>query len=80
MKEEAAARIRLAGRILRQLRFHDAQPLVPAEMAQLQFLAESDEERAMPVEKLAMAILQRETRRLGFPPASNGGPGTVWPN
>jgi hypothetical protein len=48
--------------------FRDGRPILLSEIAELQFPAESDEQRALPPEKLAVEIVKRESRRLGFPP------------
>jgi len=72
VNKESAARVRLAGRILTQWKYRGGQPIVPVEIAQLRFLAESDEEREMPIEKLALAVIERERRRIGYPPPEPG--------
>jgi hypothetical protein len=60
--EDRAARLHLAKRILMG-RIGSGQPPVTLEdIAQLRFWAETDEERAMPIEKLADAILRRERK------------------
>lgn len=78
-KEESAARIKLAGRILLQLRTGGGQPIIPSEIAHLRFLAESDEEGQMPLDKLAETVIWREGRRMGYPPAM-GDPRVTWRN
>jgi hypothetical protein len=64
--EESEARIRLAGRVLVQTVFAGGPPVLLSEIAQLRFFAESDEERAMPVEQLARIIIERERRLMGI--------------
>jgi hypothetical protein len=65
--EESDARIKLAGRILIQTRFGGRQPILLSEIAQLRFLAESDEEREMPLAGLALVVIERERDRMGYP-------------
>ena len=67
-REDRGSRLRLAGRILMRRMGKGQPPVTLEEVAQLRFLAESDEEREMPIEKLAAAILERESRRRGYPP------------
>ncbi len=64
--QESDARIKLAGRILVQLRTRSGQPLLQSEVAQLRFLAESDEELKMPVDELAQTVIERERKRMGI--------------
>ncbi len=71
-REEASRRIRLAGKILIRRGFENGPPVLLSEIAQLQFLAESDEERALPAEKLAVIVIERERKRMGHPPPSEG--------
>ncbi len=71
-REEASRRIRLAGKILIRRGFGNGPPVLLSEIAQLQFLAESDEERALPAEKLAVIVIDRERTRMGHPPPSEG--------
>jgi len=73
--EESIARVRLAARVIVQLRCRSGQPLLPSEVAQLRFFAESEEESAMPLEKLALTIIERERSRMGYPPQSGPGLG-----
>jgi len=63
---DSAARIKLAGRILMQLRLKAGQPLLLSEIAQLRFLAESGDELNLPLEELARTVIARESKRLGF--------------
>jgi hypothetical protein len=76
--EESRARLKLAWRIFRQRRLKDGRPVLLSEIAELRFLAETDEERAMTDEALAQAVTQRELRRLGIDPAAYGR-GSQWP-
>ena len=71
--EELIARVKLATRVLLQVRYHSGQPLLQSEIAHLRFFAESEEEAAMPLEKLAVTILERERTRVGYPPQSESG-------
>jgi len=66
MDAESAARIKLAGRILARGMSGGGPPVLLSEIAQLRFLAESDAERAMLIEKLAVAVIDRERRRMGI--------------
>jgi hypothetical protein len=66
--EESVGRIKLAARILIQVRCGGGQPIILSEIAQLRFLAESDEELRMPFEQLARIVLERESKRIGFDP------------
>jgi hypothetical protein len=51
-------------------------PILLSEIAELRFLAETDEEREMPLRELVHTVLQRETRRMGIRyPAPGLGPG-----
>jgi len=63
---ESDARIKLAGRILLQLRTRIGQPLLLSEIAQLRFLAESDVESKMPLDQLAQTVIERERKRMGI--------------
>jgi hypothetical protein len=73
MDPESAARINLAGRILaRRMSGGDGPPVLLSEIAQLRFLAESDEEREMPIERLAVVVIDRERRRMGIRPPHHG--------
>jgi hypothetical protein len=64
--EESDTRIKLAGRILIQTRFGGRQPILLSEIAQLRFLAESDEELEMPLARLALVVIERERERMGY--------------
>jgi hypothetical protein len=70
--EDSVARIKLVWRIMRQRMLGDSYPVLLSEIAELRFLAESDDERAMSDEDLARAVLNRECRRMGFDPATFG--------
>jgi hypothetical protein len=61
---DSAARLKLAGRILTK-RLGGGPPVLLSEIAQLRFLAESDEERAMPIDRLARRVIERERERSG---------------
>jgi hypothetical protein len=63
--DDSMARLRLAKRILMQKLGTGQPPVTLGDIAQLRFLAETDEEREMPVEKLAAAVIQRETKTKG---------------
>ncbi len=78
--EESDARLRLAVRILMQMRCWDRQPILQSEVAELRFLAESEDEMKLPLGELAAAILRRETTRMGFPPHADFRPGQTFPN
>jgi hypothetical protein len=67
--DDSKARLRLAVRILFQT-LRQAPPVTLNEIAQLQFLAESDEEREMPPDRLARRVIERESesKRMGMPP------------
>jgi hypothetical protein len=71
--DESIARVKLAVRVLLQVRCRSGQPLLPSEVAQLRFLGESEEESVMPLEKLAITIIERERDRMGIPPQSEFG-------
>lgn len=71
--EQSIARVKLAARVLIQLRCRSGQPLLQSEIAHLRFFAESADESAMPLEKLAIAIIERERGRMGYPPPSEPG-------
>ncbi len=58
--QESDAQIKLAGRILLQLRTRGGQPLLLSKIAQLRFLAESDDELNMPLDQLAQTVIERE--------------------
>ena len=64
--KESEARIKLAGRLLVQMKSGDRQPILPNEIAQLRFLAESKEESEMPLDRLAQTIIERERNRMGI--------------
>jgi hypothetical protein len=64
--------VKLAARVIVQLRCRSGEPLLPSEVAQLRFFAESEAE-SMPLEKLALTIIQRERERIGHPPHSELG-------
>ena len=68
--EDCRGRIRFAARILFQS-LRKAPPLTLNEIAQLRFLAISDEEQEMPVEKLARIVLERESKRMGLTLSAN---------
>lgn len=70
---DSAARLRLAARILMRRLGTGQPPVTLEEIAQLRFLAETDEERVMPIEKLAEAIILREGKWMG--PAEPEDPG-----
>jgi hypothetical protein len=66
-------RVRLAARILFRKLGKGQPPVTLEEIAQLRFLAETEEEREMPIEKLAQAVIGRELRGKAFrPPESPG--------
>jgi len=62
--EESMARIRLAWRIFREMSL-GGRPVLLSEIAELRFLAETDEEREMPIRDLVLAVTQRELKRMG---------------
>ena len=68
MDADAKARIKLAGRILMQTTVQGGPPVTLNDIAELRFWAESDEERNLPPAKLAQIILEREQKRVGYPP------------
>lgn len=72
--EDSTARVKLAARILIQRRCGGGPPILLSEIAELRFLAESDEEREMPIEELAQVVIERERKRMGFPPPDHGLP------
>jgi len=72
--EQSRSRLKLAGRVLLQLSCGGGQPLLLSEIAELQFLAESGEERNLPLDQLERAIIKRETRRSGVRPYENAFP------
>lgn len=57
-------RVKLAARILRGMR-RQGPPVTLNQIAELRFLGESDEEREMPVERLARIVIERESKRAG---------------
>ena len=61
-------RVKLAVRILLGVR-RQGPPVTLNQIAELRFLAESDEERDMPVERLARIIIERESKRAGKAPS-----------
>jgi hypothetical protein len=63
--DDSTARLRLAARILMRRMRTGQPPVTLEEIAQLRFWAETDEEREMPIENLARAILLRESKRNG---------------
>jgi hypothetical protein len=71
--EESIVRVKLATRVLIRVRCRCGQSLLQSEVAQLRFLAECDDETSMPLEKLAIAIIERERRRMGIPPQAELG-------
>ena len=75
--EDSVARVRLAGRILKQIRCGGGQPIILSdlsEIAQLRFLAESNEEAEMPLDKLALKVIEREGMRMGISSPRVGDP------
>jgi len=70
--KDSAARVKLAGRILTQIRRGEGQSIVFDEIAQLRSLAESAEEFAMPVDQLAQTVIERERKRMGIPSPQHG--------
>jgi hypothetical protein len=60
---DSTARLRSAARILMRRIGTGRPPVTLEEIAQLRFLAETDEEREMPIEKLAEAVILREVKR-----------------
>jgi hypothetical protein len=66
--EESIARVELASRVLIQFRYRTGQPLLQSEIAQLHFLAEADDELKLPLDRLALAIIDRERKRMRIPP------------
>lgn len=64
--EDSRVRLKLAGRILTQIRYGGGPPILPSEIAQLQFLAESESEAAMPLDQLAQTVIERERKRMGI--------------
>ena len=72
-RNESVARVKLAARVLLQVRYHSGQPLLQSEIARLRFFAECEEEAAAPLEKLAITIIERERTRMGYPPQSASG-------
>lgn len=73
--EESMARIRLAWRIFREMRL-GGRPILLSEIAELRFLAETDEEREMPVKELVLAVTKREMKRMGIRDPFSGGMGS----
>ena len=63
---DSDGRIKLAGRILLQLRSKSGQPILQSEIAQLRFLAESNDEMQMPLDQLAQTVIERECKRMGI--------------
>jgi hypothetical protein len=62
----SVARIKLAGRFLKQMRSGGGQPITLSEVGQLRFLAESDEEMELRLDQLALTVIERESKRMGI--------------
>ena len=76
--EESTARLRLAWRIFREMSFR-GRPILLSEIAELRFLAETDEEREMPINELVLAVTQRELKRMGVSYSASGFSGSFGP-
>ena len=63
-------RVKLAARILLGIG-RQGPPATLNQIAELRFLAESDEERDMPVERLARVVIERESKRAGKAPSGD---------
>lgn len=63
-------RFKLAACILLAMR-RQGPPATLNQIAELRFLAESDEERDMPVERLARIVIDRESKRAGKLPSQD---------
>ena len=73
--EDSATPIKLAARVVLQIRCGGGQPIIPSEVGRLRFLAESADEFEMPLDRLGEAVIERECRRMGMRSLTRG----IWP-